>query len=41
MFSKDNVENAERTTCGLAQAGVYARRKSCWTFKRSRPRELL
>jgi hypothetical protein len=35
------VKNAERTTNGLAQGGVFARRKSCRTFKRSHPREHL
>jgi len=35
------LTNALHTTSGLAQGGVFARRKSCRTFKRSLPREHL
>ena len=33
MFSKDNVENAERTTGGLAQAGQWLARKFLQIWK--------
>ena len=34
-------KNSTTATSGLAQGGVFARRKSCRTFKRSRSREHL